>query len=64
MPTTLSHPQQQFLSAMRHPVFFTDRFMKAPPGVNSGGGSWTTPVANGYVYNDGVRRIVDGAARL
>ncbi|KUJ07045.1 uncharacterized protein LY89DRAFT_743368 [Mollisia scopiformis] len=66
LPTTLvlGHPQQQFQSAMRHPVFFTDRFKKAPPGVNSGNGSWSTPVAEGYVYNDGVRKGVDGSARL
>jgi len=64
MPTTLvlGHPQQQFLSALRHPVFFTDRFMKAPTGVNAGGG--TTPVATGYVYNDGLQRSIDSSARL
>jgi len=59
----LGQPQQQFLSALRHPVFFTDRFTKAPPGVQTGGSSGT-PVATGYVYNDGVRRPVDGSARL
>jgi len=66
VPTTLvlGHPQQQFLSALRHPVFFTDRFTKAPPGVSAGGGNWATPVAAGYVYNDGVQRSVDGSARL
>jgi len=65
IPTTLGEtPQQQFFSALRHPVFFTDRFIKAPPGVNAGGGSWSTPVATGYVYNDGVARNIDGSARL
>lgn len=63
-PANLVLEQQQFFSALRHPVFFTERFKKAPPGVNSGGGGWQSPVAEGYVYNDGVRRSVDGAARL
>jgi hypothetical protein len=63
MPATLV-AQQQFFSAVRHPVFFTNRLQKAPPGVNDGGGGWQTPVAEGYVYNDGVRRSVDGAVKL
>ncbi len=40
----------------RHPVFFTERLKKAPAGVNAGGGVWSSPVAEGYVFNDGVRR--------
>jgi hypothetical protein len=50
-------------AAVRHPVFFTDRLMKAPMGVNAGGGNWASPVAEGYVFNDGVRRD-GGGARL
>ncbi|KAH8678925.1 hypothetical protein BGZ60DRAFT_428742 [Tricladium varicosporioides] len=37
----------------RHPVFFTDRLKKAPYGVSSGGGAWSSPVAEGYIFNDG-----------
>ncbi|KAH6676633.1 hypothetical protein B0J14DRAFT_358171 [Halenospora varia] len=37
----------------RHPVFFTDRLKKAPYGVASGGGAWSSPVAEGYIFNDG-----------
>jgi hypothetical protein len=29
-------------------------------GVNAGGGSWVSPVAEGYVFNDGVRRSEGG----
>jgi hypothetical protein len=47
-------------AAMRHPVFFTDRLKKAPVGVNAGGGSWVSPVATGYVFNDGPRRAEGG----
>jgi len=59
----LGRPQQQFLPALRHPVFFTDRFTKAPPGVTVGG-NWENPVATGYVYNDGVKRPLEGSSRL
>jgi hypothetical protein len=43
-----------------HPVFFTDRLKKAPVGVNPGNGNWVSPVAMGYVFNDGVRRAEGG----
>lgn len=42
--------------AKRHPVFFTDRFKKAPNGVASGRGS---PISEGYVFEDGERREVE-----
>jgi len=41
-------------ASKRHPVFFTDRLHKPPAGVGAGG--WVSPVAMGYVFNDGVRR--------
>jgi hypothetical protein len=47
-------------ASKRHPVFFTDRLKKAPVGVNAGHGSWTSPVAEGYVFNDGMRRAEGG----
>ncbi len=54
-------PEQALLDASkRHPVFFTDRLKKAPVGVNVGGGAWLSPVAMGYVFNDGVRRAEGG----
>lgn len=39
--------------AKRHPVFFTDRFKKAPNGVLGGRGG---PVSEGYVFEEGERR--------
>ena len=47
-------------ASIRHPVFFTDRLQKAPAGVNAGGGAWASPVATGYVFNDGAPRRIDG----
>jgi hypothetical protein len=58
---------QQLLldAAIRHPVFFTDRLKKAPMGVRAGSAGWSSPVAEGYVFNDGVvRRGVDGGVKL
>jgi len=49
-------------ASKRHPVFFTDRLKKAPAGVCAGGAAWVSPVAVGYVFNDGVRR--DGGVKL
>jgi len=49
-------------AAVRHPVFFTDRLKKAPEGVRTGNMRWASPVAIGYVLNDGERR--DAPARL
>ncbi|KAI9053034.1 hypothetical protein LZ554_003304 [Drepanopeziza brunnea f. sp. 'monogermtubi'] len=43
-------------AATRHPVFFTERLKKAPRGVDAGGGKLCSPVAEGYVYEDGVVR--------
>ena len=50
-------------ASKRHPVFFTDRLMKAPNGVLAGDGAWDSPVAKGYVFNDGPRRV-EGGPRL
>lgn len=62
--SSLQAQQQTELDpAMRHPVFFTDRLKKAPVGVSSGGGLWSSPVAKGYVFNDGARRE-DGGVKL
>lgn len=47
-------------ASIRHPVFFTDKLKKAPVGVDAGNGTWTSPVAMGYVFNDGVRRVEGG----
>ncbi|EKD21688.1 hypothetical protein MBM_00801 [Drepanopeziza brunnea f. sp. 'multigermtubi' MB_m1] len=43
-------------AATRHPVFFTERLKKAPRGVDAGSGKLCSPVAEGYVYEDGVGR--------
>jgi hypothetical protein len=52
-------------AAIRHPVFFTDRLKKAPVGVKAGSVGWSSPVAEGYVFNDGVvRRGVEGGVKL
>jgi hypothetical protein len=48
-------------SAIRHPVFFTDRLKKAPNGVGTGNGMGS-PVTEGYVFEAGVRK--EGGARL
>lgn len=62
-PLALQIPAHTILDAsIRHPVFFTDRLVKAPTGVNAGNTSWGSPVAVGYVFEDGVRR--EGTARL
>ncbi|KAH6722980.1 hypothetical protein BKA61DRAFT_3427 [Leptodontidium sp. MPI-SDFR-AT-0119] len=54
-------PQQMVLDvSKRHPVFFTERLKKAPVGVQTGSGSWSNPVATGYVFNDGVKRRAEG----
>lgn len=52
-------------SAVRHPVFFTPRLMPAPeqhaarpPGVV------LSPVAHGYVYQNGQRRVGNGVPKL
>ena len=62
-PLPFPIPAQTILdSSVRHPVFFTDRLIRAPTGVNAGNTSWGSPVTVGYVFEDGVRR--EGAARL
>jgi hypothetical protein len=63
VPTPTPH-EALMDASRRHPVFFTDRLMKAPPGVGTGNGTWTTPVAHGYVFNDGARRKVEGEVKL
>ncbi|PBP21857.1 hypothetical protein BUE80_DR007296 [Diplocarpon rosae] len=40
----------------RHPVFFTQRLKKAPAGASVGSG-WSSPVAAGYVFDNGGRRV-------
>jgi len=55
---------QPFDAATRHPVFFTERLKKAPAGVGAGNQSWASPVAVGYVFNDGEARGREGGARL
>jgi hypothetical protein len=49
-------------ASVRHPVFFTDRLVKAPPGVNAGSAPWGSPVSAGYVFEEGLRR--EGGSRL
>jgi hypothetical protein len=56
--------QIPFDASRRHPVFFTDRLMRAPNGVNAGGGGWISPVAEGYVFNDGAKRRVSSVVKL
>lgn len=59
--TTQIAPQQlAFDASRRHPVFFTAKLKKAPNGVGDGGGAWRSPVATGYVFNDGAKRVVEG----
>ncbi|KAK0119588.1 hypothetical protein ONS95_011028 [Cadophora gregata] len=61
----ISEAQKMILDASkRHPVFFTERLKKAPEGVNAGDGIWSSPVAKGYVFNDGAQRKVDGIHKL
>jgi len=56
-------PARAILDAsVRHPVFFTDRLVKAPTGVNAGSMNWGSPVALGYVFEEGGRR--EGGSRL
>ncbi|KAH7411264.1 hypothetical protein BKA64DRAFT_663051 [Cadophora sp. MPI-SDFR-AT-0126] len=63
--TSFLAPQQMIHDASkRHPVFFTERLKKAPEGVRAGNGNWSSPVASGYVFNDGVKRRVDGIYKL
>ncbi|KIN00178.1 hypothetical protein OIDMADRAFT_54779 [Oidiodendron maius Zn] len=54
-------------ASVRHPVFFTERLKRAPNGVGAGNGDgsskgWGSPVASGYVFNDGPKR--EGGSRL
>lgn len=37
-------------------MFFTDRLHKSPEGVGDGWVAGMSPVARGYVFNDGVAR--------
>jgi len=49
------HAQQVHDSAYRHPVFFTERLMRPPPGFGGtpAPGLAISPVAQGYVYQEG-----------
>ncbi|KAJ3944579.1 uncharacterized protein N0V96_006117 [Colletotrichum fioriniae] len=47
--------QQQHNSSIRHPVFFTERLRRPPVTLAPGMG--LSPVAHGYVYQDGRRRL-------
>ena len=61
LPVSSTQERQAMLDASkRHPVFFTDRLKKAPVGVDAGNGAWTSPVAMGYVFNDGVKSVEGG----
>jgi hypothetical protein len=60
-PRQLVPDQRAYDASVRHPVFFTDRLKRAPNGVASGQ-AWGSPVAAGYVFNDGVKR--EGGSRL
>lgn len=60
---TLGLGPQQLDASTRHPVFFTERLKKAPAGVAWGGGAWCSPVAEGYVFEDGVARAGRGGGR-
>ncbi len=64
-PKITQFAQQEVLldASKRHPVFFTDRLQRAPVGVAAGGRDFT-PVAKGYIFNDGVRRSVEGTLKL
>jgi hypothetical protein len=63
VPIQVRRQAQMVLDAsIRHPVFFTEKLKKAPNGVAAGNTGWGSPVATGYVFNDGVRR--EGESRL
>ncbi|KAK0377198.1 hypothetical protein CLIM01_05452 [Colletotrichum limetticola] len=47
--------QQQHNSSIRHPVFFTEKLRRPPVTLAPGMG--LSPVAHGYVYQDGRRRL-------
>ncbi|KAL3420031.1 hypothetical protein PVAG01_08530 [Phlyctema vagabunda] len=47
-------------AAKRHPVFFTDRLKRAPTGVNTGEGLSSSPIAKGYIFNDGATKKEGG----
>ncbi|OHE93320.1 hypothetical protein CORC01_11388 [Colletotrichum orchidophilum] len=52
------YQQQQHNSSIRHPVFFTEKLRRPPLTLAPGMG--LSPVAHGYVYQDGRRRLADG----
>ncbi|KAK1700131.1 hypothetical protein BDP55DRAFT_626783 [Colletotrichum godetiae] len=49
--------QQQHNSSIRHPVFFTEKLRRPPVTLAPGMGF--SPVAHGYVYQDGRRRLAE-----
>ncbi|CAG8979860.1 hypothetical protein HYALB_00002633 [Hymenoscyphus albidus] len=59
VPANFKVPRVILDSAVRHPVFFTDRFKKVPHGIGYGKGS---PVSEGYIFEEGERR--GGESRL
>lgn len=53
--------QLQHNSSIRHPVFFTEKLRRPPVTLAPGMG--LNPVAHGYVYQDGRRRLaVEGSS--
>ncbi|KAL0776190.1 hypothetical protein CaCOL14_007477 [Colletotrichum acutatum] len=52
--TAMVQQQQQHNSSIRHPVFFTEKLRRPPLTLAPGMG--LSPVAHGYVYQDGRRR--------
>ncbi|KAK6220203.1 short-chain dehydrogenase/reductase family oxidoreductase [Colletotrichum tabaci] len=52
----------QHNSSVRHPVFFTEKLRRPPPSLGPGMGM--SPVAHGYVYQDGRRADVASTPKL
>ncbi|WQF80523.1 hypothetical protein CDEST_05537 [Colletotrichum destructivum] len=52
----------QHNSSVRHPVFFTEKLRRPPPSLGPGVGM--SPVAHGYVYQDGRRADVASTPKL
>lgn len=54
-------------SAHRHPVFFTERLMRPPPaafGIGQAPSLAMSPVAQGYVYQEGQAKVATHASKL
>ncbi|KAK1989306.1 hypothetical protein LZ30DRAFT_776266 [Colletotrichum cereale] len=52
----------QHNASTRHPVFFTEKLRRPPPSLGSGTGM--SPVAHGYIYQDGRRADGNSAPKL